>query len=152
MNALLTADALNTNKTIADNMHQGVANSMFTLPYMSSTYIRADRPHTLEADKQAAAVNSKTARMAASTADIDKGFGARLAGIAQGNAIKDKAQMADTQRLDQLRGQQLQMNANVSKYNTDILGKNRGLAANGFKQMFDINADKALADQKIRTV
>ena len=145
LNTAMYLNTVRTNKDIGNAQRKGVADSMYTLPYMSNTYIRADRPHTLEADKQAAAINSKTARMAGSTADIDKGFGARLAGIAQGNILKDKAQMADTQRLDQLRGQQLQMNANTAKYNTEVLGKNRGLAANAFGKIHGINAGQSLA-------
>lgn len=145
LNTAMYLNTIRTNKDIGNAQRKGVADSMYTLPFMSNTYIRADRPHTLEADKQAAAINSKTARMAGSTADIDKGFGARLAGIAQGNILKDKAQMVDTQRLDQLRGQQLQMNANTAKYNTEVLGKNRGLAANAFGKIHGINANQSLA-------
>ena len=144
-NLAMYANTVNTNRSIGNEQRQAVTDSMYTLPYMPNTYIRMDKPYTLMGDKQAANLESKTARMAASTSDIDKGFGARLAGSTQGNAIRDKAQMADQQRLDQLRGQQTQMNSNVAKVNTDILGKNRGLASTAFKQIHLINANQSLA-------
>jgi len=144
-NLAMYANTVGSNRRIGDEQRKAISDSMYTLPYMQHTYMRADKPYSLQADKQAASFESKAARMAGSTADIDKGFGVRLSAQQQVSAMKDKANMADQQRVDQMRGQQLQSNVGINKFNTDVLGKNRALTSGAFSKIHLINANQHLA-------
>jgi hypothetical protein len=144
-NLAMYANTFGTNKRIGDEQRKAVSDSMYTLPYMQQTYIRADKPYSIQTDKQVAEFESKAGRIANATSDINKGMGVRLGAQTQVNAMRDKSNMADQQRTDQMKSQQTQANINVNKINTDILGKNRGLAAGAFKQTHLINANQDLS-------
>jgi hypothetical protein len=118
---------------------------MYSIPYLNQQYIRIDSPYALLGQKQAANVRTRARNIAKSTSDIDKSLAVRLEGEDKAGVIVDKANTMDKQRFDQLRSQQLGANAKVNAANTEILGKNRALAAGAFKGIHLVNANETMA-------
>ena len=145
-NLAMYASTVATNRNVGNEQRQAVTDSMYKIPYMSNQYVRVDSPYTLQGEKQAAIAENKASRVAKSTSDIDKSMAARFTGAGQASAIRDKANVADQQRSDQLKGVQLQMNNKVSELNTKTLGQNRALDAQAFSKIHLINANQDLAN------
>lgn len=144
-NALMYMNTVAANRDIGNAQRNAVSAGLYQLPYMPHTYLRVDRPNTLFADKQAASVRSSAGRLAGNVSDIDKANAIRLQGEGQAADIETKGQQADLQRFDQLRGQQTENRSKIDQYNTSVLGKNRGMAADAFSKIHLINANQILA-------
>ena len=141
-NALMYANTYATNVGIGNDQRKAIADSLYQLPYMAHQYIRTGTPYTLAAQKQAAEVNSQGKRMAASTSDLNQGNVLRLQALKQASGLIEKGQGLDYERLDKLRNVQLESDTKVNQYNTGILGKNRGLTADAFKNIHLVNANQ----------
>jgi len=139
------AKTIGTNVRSGNEQRSAIAAGMYTIPYLPKTYIRVDTPYTLLGEKRAGELESKAKNIANSTSDIDKSLATRLTGVTQGNVVRDKAALADQQRIDQLRGVQLQSNVDIDQKNTNILAKNRALSADAFSKIHQINSNELLA-------
>jgi len=136
------ASTVASNKYIGDQQRQAAAAGMYTMPTMSQNYMRIDKTNALEGEKQSAKILSQTKRIADSTSDIDKGNAIRLEGMSKSNDLTTKAQQFDLARTDKLRSLQLDNNAKINQFNMGVLGKNRAMAAEAFKNIHLINANQ----------
>jgi hypothetical protein len=144
-NALMFANTYATNVRAGNDQRKAIANSLYQLPYMQHQYIRTDRPNTLLASKQAAQVRSQGKGVAGATSDLNLATAAQLQGEKQAQEIVSQGQTQDLNRFDKIRGMQLENNAQVDQYNTGVLGKNRGLVSEAFKNIHLTNANQAIA-------
>lgn len=145
-NSLMYANTVNTNRQVGNLQRQAIANSLYQLPYMPHSYLRVDRPNALQASKQAAEVRSQGKAVAAATSDLDRSTATRLQGEKLAQDVIEKGQTADLSRFDKLRSLQAENDASINQYNTQVLGKNRGLAAEAFKQIPLITANQKLSN------
>lgn len=144
-NIAMFANTWAGNRKAGNEQRRAIAESMYSIPYLNQQYIRIDSPYALLGQKQAANVRTRARNIAKSTSDIDKSLAVRLEGEDKAGVIVDKANAMDKQRFDQLRSQQLGANAKVNAANTEILGKNRALAAGAFKGIHLVNANETMA-------
>jgi len=141
-NGLMYLNTLGANAWIGNEQRKAISSGLFQLPYMPHQYIRADKPYSLAANKQAADVNSQGKKIAASTSDLNQGNAIRLQALKQASGIIEKGQALDWERLDKVREMQLKNNASVDSYNTQTLGKNRGLTAEAMQKIHLTNANQ----------
>lgn len=144
-NLAMYTSTVAANKQIGQAQRKAIADSLYSLPGISQTYLRIDKPSTLLANKQAANVSSQASRIARATSDLDKGRAIQLQGQAQASDIVAQGQQADLARIDKLRAAQLENKAQVDQYNTQVLAKNRALSAEAAKNLHLINANQILA-------
>lgn len=145
LNLGMYAKTVGTNVRSGNEQRNAIASGMYTIPYLPKTYVRVDTPYTLIGEKRAGELASQAKNIANSTSDIDKALATKLTGVVQGNAVLDKAVLTDQQRVDQLRGIQLQSNVDIDQKNTNILAKNRALSADAFSKIHQINSNELLA-------
>ena len=144
-NALMYANTYATNVGMGNDQRKAIADSLYNLPYMPHQYIRVDRPNALLADKNAAQLRSQARAVASATSDVDKAAAIQLEGATKANDLVTQGQTADLKRFDALRGAQMESNARVDEYNTGVLGKNRALTGEAFKNIHLVNANQRLA-------
>lgn len=148
-NGLMALNTYGANAWIGDEQRKAISAGLYQLPYMPHQYLRVDKPYSLEANKQAAEVNSQGKRMAASTSDLNQGAAMRFQGLKQANDIITKGQGLDQERMDKIRGMQIESNAGVDSYNTQTLGKNRGLTGEAMQKIHLVNANQRNAQNTV---
>lgn len=141
-NGLMSLNTLGANAWIGDEQRKAISAGLFQFPYMQHQYLRVDKPYSLAANKQAAEVNAQGKSIASSTSDLNQGNAIRLQALKQASGIIEKGQGLDWERLDKARNLQLENNASVDSYNTQTLGKNRGLTAEAMQKIHLTNANQ----------
>ena len=144
-NALMYAKTVGTNRQVGNLQRQAIADSITSLPTMGRKYIRQTSPYSMLGESEAGKVTSKIGRIAASTSDLDRSIGAQLEGTRQVSDIRAKYNMENQERLDALRGQQLQLDITRDKYNLATVSKNKLAAAEAAQKIGLVSANQQLA-------
>lgn len=144
-NALMYAKTVRTNRQVGDLQRQAIADSMTSLPTMGRKYIRETSPYSMLGESEAGKVTSKVGRIASSTSDLDRSIGAQLEGTRQTADIRARYNMENQERLDALRGQQLQLDITRDKYNLATVSKNKLATAEALQKMKLVSANQQLA-------
>ena len=140
-NFAITFDA---NRRAGNEQRQAIADSMYTLPYQATPYIRAAAVYAPFGEKESGKITSQARRIAEASSDINKGLSVQLSGADQANEIRTKMGLADQERIDKLKKEQNAANIKTNAINTQTLGQNRANAAQAFKSIHLINSNENL--------
>jgi len=137
------------NKNILKN--QLTAASKFPILQTSPlVYMRTSTPNTIIAEQQNRINNNIGKNIAENTNDWGKGISARLQANAKNADITSRAQQADIQRNDAIKGQELSMNTQIGQRNLQIINANKSASSNAEKNMSLVMANKTMADTTAR--
>jgi hypothetical protein len=145
-NGLMYFKTLQANNKIGRAQKRAALESLVQLPYMSHQYVRKASPYSHYYDKQAADISSTGQRLAESTSDIDRGFGARLAAEKEALGIREKGMQMDQQNNQRLEDQQRSINQQVDLTNLNTKAKNIMARANVASMLHKIDANKEMAN------
>lgn len=145
-NLAMYANTLRANGKAAKAQKRAAMAGIVRGDLTSKQYFRTKSPYAHYYDKQAAKLGSLGKRMMETTADIDKGFGARLSAEAQAMGLREKGNQLDQENVQNTIDKQMQSDLKVDANNNAVVAKNRASIANAEKSVHLVDSNKYVAN------
>ena len=139
---------LKTNQLSAEAQKRAALAGVTRFPSVPQQYLRTTSPTSAFYDKQASRISTLGKNLAGITADIDKGFNARLSAETQGIGLREKGILSDQQQIEQRIAQQDQSNRQTQLANLEVDAKNRLSTSGALRDINLIDSNKIVANQE----
>lgn len=144
-NLAMYVNTMRYNNRAARAQKRAAVAGIVKAPLIPRQYIRADSPYSQFYEKQAARLGTLGHNLAKTTADIDKGFGARLNAEGKAMEMREKGRQADVQNIQQRLDMQTNSDRQTQLQNAQIIAANRAAIANAEKATHLVDSNLNLA-------